>query len=287
MQLFETRDDLQSHLAQIRRDGKKIGLVPTMGNLHQGHLALVDAAKQECDFVLSSIFVNPLQFGPDEDFENYPKSPKSDYEKLEHHGCDGVFEPAVSEMYPGGLENLTLVTVPGLADRHCGVSRPVHFGGVCTIVSKLFNLTMPDLAFFGEKDFQQLQIIRKMTDDLCIPIMVIGVPTVRHDSGLAMSSRNNYLNESQLLIASNLYTSLEQARSKIEQGSRDYSAVEEQANEFQVKAGFKPAYFSICNAVTLVPAIPSDFHLVILTAAWLGPTRLIDNIQIRLVEQVA
>jgi pantoate--beta-alanine ligase len=282
MQLFETRDNLQSHLAQIRRDGKKIALVPTMGNLHQGHLALVDAAKQKSDFVLTSIFVNPLQFGPNEDLENYPKTPETDYEKLQHHGCDGVFEPSVSEMFPAGLDNQTLVTVPGLSERHCGVSRPIHFGGVCTIVSKLFNLTMPDLAFFGEKDYQQLQVIRKMTYDLCMPIKVIGVPTVRHNSGLAMSSRNNTLDDSQLLTASNLYASLKQTKTKIEEGNRDYFGLEAQASEFQVKAGLKTDYFSICNAATLEPAAPSDHHLVILTAAWLGATRLIDNIQIRL-----
>ncbi|MDG2174926.1 MAG: pantoate--beta-alanine ligase [Gammaproteobacteria bacterium] len=282
MQLFETRDDLQSHLAQIRRDGKKIGLVPTMGNLHQGHLALVDAAKQECDFVLSSIFVNPLQFGPNEDFENYPKSPDSDYEKLEQQGCDGVFEPAVSEMYPGDLDSQTLVTVLGLSERHCGVSRPMHFGGVCTIVSKLFNLTMPDLAFFGEKDFQQLQIIKKMVRDLCIPIKVIGIPTERMDNGLALSSRNFYLDNNQLEIASSLYKCLQNAAEKIETGNNNFFELEDEAALVLEDAGLRPEYFHICHAGTLEPASPSDQQLVILSAVWLGRTRLIDNIQIDL-----
>jgi len=282
MQILNTRDELQDLRAQVRRDGKKIGLVPTMGNLHQGHLALVDAAIKDCDFVLASIFANPLQFGPEEDFENYPKTPGSDYEKLEQSGCNVVFEPSVLELYPGGLDNQTQVTVPGLSERHCGVSRPVHFSGVCTVVSKLFNLTMPDTAFFGQKDYQQLQIIRKMTADLCLPIKVVGVPTVRDNNGLAMSSRNNYLNNSQLLIASNLYTSLEQAKVKVEEGERDYSVLEAQAIEFQTQIGLKTDYFSICNAATLEPATQTDLHLVILTAAWLSPTRLIDNIQVKL-----
>jgi pantoate--beta-alanine ligase len=283
MQILKTRDELQGLLAQARRDGKNIGLVPTMGNLHRGHLALVDAAIKECDFVLATIFANPLQFGPEEDFENYPKTPESDYAKLEQSGCNVVFEPSVSELYPGGLDHQTQVTVPGLSERHCGVSRPVHFGGVCTVVSKLFNLTMPDTSFFGQKDYQQLQIIRKMTADLCMPIKIVGVPTVRENNGLAMSSRNNYLDESQLLIASNIYTSLEQAKIKIEKGERDYPALEAQAIEFLTQSGLKTDYFSVCNAATLEPATQTDLHLVILTAAWLSPTRLIDNIQVKII----
>ena len=282
MQILNTRDELQDLQAQVRRDGKKLGLVPPLGNLHHGPLALVDAASKDWDFVLASIFANPLQFGLEENFENYPKTPESDYEKLEQSGCNVVFEPSVLELYPDGLDNQTQVTVPGLSERHCGVSRPVHFSGVCTVVSKLFNLTMPDTAFFGQKDYQQLQIIRKMTADLCLPIKVVGVPTVRDNNGLAMSSRNNYLNNSQLLIASNLYTSLEQAKVKVEEGERDYSVLEAQAIEFQTQTGLNTDYFSICNAATLEPATQTDLHLVILTAAWLSPTRLIDNIQVKL-----
>jgi len=280
MQCFETQVDLQAHLAQVRHSGKTVGLVPTMGNLHAGHLSLVDAARAQSDYVLATIFVNPMQFGPEEDLDNYPRTLEDDLQKLEEKSCDGVFIPPVAEMYPGGLENQTLVTVPGLSERHCGASRPVHFGGVCTVVCKLFNLTQPDLAFFGEKDYQQLQIIRKMTADLCLPVNIIGVPTVRLPSGLAMSSRNNYLDKDQLEIAPVLQATLQSTAEMLSQGRKDFDGLQAEAQNTLQENGLKVDYFTICHAQTLEPATERDKSLVILAAAWLGPTRLIDNIRV-------
>ena len=279
MEFFNTRDALQTALDMRRLTGQRIGLVPTMGNLHEGHLALVDEARKRCGYVLATIFINPLQFGPGEDLANYPRTLEEDLEKLASRGCDAVFVPPDHEMYPNGLDNLTLVTVPGLSERHCGKSRPGHFSGVCTVVSKLFNLTQPDAAFFGEKDYQQLQIIRKMAGDLCFPLDIIGVPTVRLPSGLAMSSRNGYLDESQLLKAATLYQCLQIAADRMQQGDRQYGKIEQAACSRLEQAGFIVDYFNISHADTLEPATDSDRQLVILAAARLGPTRLIDNIR--------
>lgn len=280
MQIFEQRAALQDTLKQVRSSNQRIGLVPTMGNLHEGHLALVDAAKKQSDFVLATIFVNPLQFGPNEDLDNYPRTLEADYEKLASHHCNGVFVPSVTEMYPTGLDQQTLITVPGLSEKYCGQSRPSHFAGVCTVVNKLFNLTMPDLAFFGEKDYQQLQIIRRMSADFCMPIDIVGVPIVRLDNGLAMSSRNTYLDDKQLLIAPNLYKCLQHTASQIKAGNRDFTTLEKTAVSMLEDAGLRPDYFNICQSNTLEAARPTDHDLVILAAAWLGPTRLIDNLKI-------
>jgi len=282
MQIFETRKALQAHLTPLRHKALIIGLVPTMGNLHDGHLALVDAARQCCDFVLTTIFVNPLQFGPNEDLDKYPRTLADDYERLNSHHCDGVFVPPVSEMYPNGLKKQTIVSVPELSRHHCGSSRPGHFDGVCTVVTKLFNLTQPDMAFFGEKDFQQLQIIRKMTADLCIPVRIKGVPIVRTESGLAMSSRNTYLDEIQLEKAPLLFQTLKNTAVELEKGNTNFPALELEAEEKLQHAGFISDYFNISNAKTLEPATADDRSLVILAAAWLGKTRLIDNIQVSL-----
>ncbi len=282
MQRFETRDSLQAHLDSVRAKGQSIGLVPTMGNLHKGHLALVEAARNDSDYVLTTIFVNPLQFGPGEDLDSYPRTLEEDCSQLQANKCDAVFIPTAEEMYPGGLDNQTLVTVPALSERHCGASRQVHFGGVCTVVCKLFNLTRPDIAFFGEKDYQQLQVIRKMTQDLCISVSITGVPTVRLASGLALSSRNHYLDASQLETAATLQATLKEAAGKLEQGSQEFQSIEDSAKTRLAESGFKPDYFSICHASTLEPATNADKSLVILAAAWLGQTRLIDNIIITL-----
>jgi len=282
MERFETRDALQAHLHSIRVQGQSIGLVPTMGNLHEGHLALVEAARNDSDYVLATIFVNPLQFGPEEDLDSYPRTLEEDCSQLEAHHCDAVFIPSAEEMYPGGLDNQALVTVPGLSERHCGASRPLHFSGVCTVVCKLFNLTNPDIAFFGEKDYQQLQVIRKMTQDLCIPVSITGVPTARLPSGLALSSRNNYLDPSQLETAAILQATLKEAAGKLEQGNQEFKRIEDSAKTRLTESCFQPDYFSICHASTLEPATTGDKSLVILAAAWLGQTRLIDNIIITL-----
>ena len=282
MQTFKQRDALQNALDEIRDAGQKIGLVPTMGNLHAGHLALVDAAKKQCDFVIATIFVNPLQFGPNEDLDNYPRTLDADIEKLESHGCHAVFIPGIAEMYPSGLENQTLVTVPGLSEHHCGQSRPRHFSGVCTVVCKLFNLIRPDLALFGEKDYQQLLIIRKMSSDLCLPVSIIGVPTVRLENGLAMSSRNNYLDDNQLRVASTIYSTLKSTAAEIHQGNRDYPALEQAATILLGDVGLRTDYFHISQADTLASATVADTRLVLLAAVWAGPTRLIDNLQVSL-----
>lgn len=282
MQIFETRADLQKTLATCRESGQQIALVPTMGNLHEGHLTLVDAARKKYSYVLATIFVNPLQFGPHEDLNNYPRTLAADYESLASRGCNGVFTPAVSEMYPNGTSNQTLISVPALSRHHCGLSRPGHFDGVCTVVNKLFNLTMPDAAFFGEKDFQQLQIIKKMTSDLCIPIKIKGVPTQRTESGLAMSSRNNYLTEEQIVIAANLQSSLKITAEKLYKGESNYPSLELEAGELLASAGLNVDYFNISHASTLEPASAGDCELVILAAAFIGKTRLIDNIRVSL-----
>lgn len=280
MQIFEKRESLQAALASHRGSGQVIGLVPTMGNLHEGHLVLVDTAKKQCDFVLATIFVNPLQFGPHEDLDKYPRTLEADFEQLATRHCDGVFVPAVSEMYPNGLDKQTLITVPGLSERHCGASRPGHFAGVCTVVCKLFNLTQPDIAFFGEKDYQQLQIIRKMSADLCFAIAIRGVPTVRLASGLAMSSRNGYLDDDQRETAVGLYRNLKQTADRIRRGDANFPALELAATTDLEAAGLAVDYFTISNAHTLEPATAQDRHLVILAAARIGPTRLIDNITV-------
>ena len=280
MQIFESRDALQQQLRGLRKSGRTIGLVPTMGNLHDGHLALVAAAREQADFVLATIFVNPLQFGPTEDLDNYPRTLQVDCDLLTSAGCDAVFVPAVSAMYPNGLQGQTLVSVPGLSAKHCGASRPGHFDGVCTVVSKLFNLSQPDIAFFGEKDYQQLQVIRKMTADLCMPVRIEGVPTIRNAEGLALSSRNGYLDAGQLALAPLLHDQLVAASTAIETGQADFTHLEASARAELDKAGFRTDYFTVCNAQTLDAAQHEDNDLVILAAAWLGKTRLIDNIRI-------
>jgi len=282
MQIFDNKTALRKALDAHRHERRLLGLVPTMGNLHEGHLTLIDAAKKQCDYVLATIFVNPLQFGPHEDLDNYPRTQEADFEKLTSRRCDGVFVPPVSEMYPEGTDNQTLVTVPGLSERHCGLSRPGHFAGVCTVVCKLFNLTQPDQVFFGRKDYQQLQIIHKMSADLCFSLKIVGVPTVRLPSGLALSSRNGYLDEDQLAVAANLYRSLEQTAEKLQHGDNNFPALETAATDFLSRAGLTVDYFNISHAHTLEPATASDRQLVILAAAWVGKTRLIDNITVDL-----
>lgn len=282
MKIFEKPADLQHVLSECRQSGQSIGLVPTMGNLHEGHLTLVDAARQQCQFVVATIFVNPLQFGPTEDLDKYPRTLEADCKLLESRFCDGVFIPSVSQIYPNGLQDQTLITVPGISERHCGASRPGHFSGVCTVVCKLFNLTQPDMAFFGEKDYQQLQVIKKMTADLCLPLEIIGVPTVRMPDGLALSSRNNYLNDAQRIKAAGLQKSLQTTKEKLLRGISDLQTLEQDARDFLTDCGMEVDYFTICHARSLQPAGVSDTDLVILAAAWLGSTRLIDNIMVRL-----
>ncbi len=272
--------ELRQQLNAARRAGQKIAFVPTMGNLHRGHMSLVEEAVRQADLVVASIFVNPLQFGANEDLDGYPRTLKDDQHKLESYGCQLLFAPSAHEMYPRGTNIQTVVEVRSLSDLHCGISRPTHFRGVATVVTKLFGIVQPDIAVFGKKDYQQLAVIRQLTEDLSLPVEVIGVPTGRADSGLALSSRNGYLSESELAIAPTLYATLNQLAEQLEQGNHDFQALEEQANQQLEAAGFGRDYIHICRQCDLQPATEGDHMLVILAAAQLGAARLIDNLEV-------
>ncbi|MDG0980137.1 MAG: pantoate--beta-alanine ligase [Halieaceae bacterium] len=277
MQTLTSIKALQEVVKQQRLAGRKIGFVPTMGNLHDGHLSLVRKAKQLSDFVVTSIFVNPLQFGAGEDLDNYPRTLETDSKQLELQGNDIVFVPSVAEMYPRGMSTQTQVSVPQLSETLCGASRPGHFDGVTTVVTKLFNMVQPDLAVFGEKDFQQLSIICKMVDDLCMPIEIVGVPTGRAADGLALSSRNGYLTADERLIAPELNKIIQSCKDAILSGSTDFSDLEASAKQGLQAAGFKPDYFAIRDSSTLTEVTKHTQEIAILAAARLGATRLIDN----------
>lgn len=276
MRTCHDSQNLRTQVNEWKRQGLTVALVPTMGNLHAGHISLVERARQEADKVVVSIFVNPTQFGAGEDFSSYPRTLDADSEKLAAAHTDLLFAPSVEVMYP--RPNLTWVDIEQLGEHLCGANRPGHFRGVCTVVSKLFNLVQPDVACFGEKDFQQLAIIRRMTEDLCFPIRIIGVPTYRADSGLALSSRNGYLSDSERSHAAHLQQLLQDLRQRILQGERDYTALETDAFRRLDADGFVPDYVSIMDAGDLTPAKPDDRHLLLALAARLGKTRLIDNL---------
>jgi pantoate--beta-alanine ligase len=280
MNTVKTVLDLRAAVARARSEGKRIGLTPTMGNLHSGHVALVSKAVQRADFVVATIFVNPLQFGPNEDLATYPRTLAADQEKLLQAGCHLLFTPTVEEMYPHGMADQTLVSVPHLSEGLCGASRPGHFDGVATVVSKLFNMVQPDLAVFGEKDFQQLAVIRAMVRDLNMPIKIIGEPTVRADDGLALSSRNGYLSPEQRAAAPALYRVISQIGAAIRAGEQDFVGLLEDGRRQLEAAGFRIDYLEIRNASSLRPATAQDSDLVILAAAFLGKTRLIDNLHL-------
>ena len=274
--------ELRAAVAQARAEGKQIAFVPTMGNLHAGHAALVEKAAQRADFVVASIFVNPLQFGPSEDLDKYPRTLLADQEKLVEAGCHLLFTPDVEEMYPSGTNGQTRVSVPGVSEGLCGASRPGHFEGVATVVSKLFNMVQPDLAIFGQKDFQQLAVIRTLVRDLNMPIQIIGEPTVRADDGLALSSRNGYLTAEQRAAAPVLYRTLREMAAAIQAGERDYAKLIHAAQAQHSAAGFRPDYLEVREANGMRPATADDQHLVILLAAFIGSTRLIDNLAFEL-----
>lgn len=280
MLMIQDTVQLRALIRQWRQAGERIAFVPTMGNLHQGHLQLVDTAKQHADRVIVSIFVNPMQFGANEDLDKYPRTLEQDCQGLTEHGADAVFTPTPQLIYPRGLDVQTYVEVPLLGDYHCGASRAGHFRGVSTIVTKLFNLVQPDIACFGQKDYQQLAIIRQMVADLSMPIEIIGVPTIRAEDGLALSSRNGYLTAEQRATAPALYRTLEWMKQQLNQGFGDLRALEQQAKEQLAAAGFKADYINISNRQTLVPAADTTAAVVILAAAALGNTRLIDNIEV-------
>ncbi|NAT61213.1 pantoate--beta-alanine ligase [Pseudomonas syringae pv. actinidifoliorum] len=280
MNTVKTVLELRAAVARARSEGKRIALTPTMGNLHSGHAALVTKAAQRADFVVASIFVNPLQFGPNEDLATYPRTLAADQEKLLQAGCNLLFTPGVEEMYPHGMADQTLVSVPHLSQGLCGASRPGHFEGVATVVSKLFNMVQPDLAIFGEKDFQQLAVIRAMVRDLNMPIQIIGEPTVRADDGLALSSRNGYLDEAQRAAAPALYQAIRQTAEAISAGEQDFDTLLSSKKQQLQAAGFRIDYLEIRNADSLRPTTAEDPDLVILAAAFMGKTRLIDNLHL-------
>jgi pantoate--beta-alanine ligase len=270
--------ELRAAVAEARAAGKRIALTPTMGNLHQGHAALVRRAVQLGDFVVASIFVNPLQFGANEDLDKYPRTLAADQQLLFDAGCDLLFAPTVEEMYPHGMNTQTIVSVPGVSSGLCGASRPGHFDGVATVVSKLFHMAQPDLAVFGEKDYQQLAVIRTMVRDLNMPIEIFGEPTVRAEDGLALSSRNGYLSAEERAAAPRLYATLQQMAEALRSGRRDYEKLIAEGIATLQGHGLRPDYLEIREGLSLRPATAEDRHLVILVAAALGKTRLIDNL---------
>lgn len=280
MQRITEIASLRAQVAHWRQQQQRIALVPTMGNLHSGHLALMQLAQQQADKVVASIFVNPLQFGPNEDYAAYPRTLDADQAQLQQQGVHALFCPSVTTMYPQDLAQQTQITVPRLGDLHCGASRPGHFTGVATIVNKLFNLVQPDIAVFGEKDFQQLAVIRHMTQDLCLPIEIIGAPTQRAADGLALSSRNQYLTPEQRTLAPELYACLTKCREKLRSGDKNYLELQQEARDHLNSTGFNCDYFVICDYASLQPANAETSQWVVLAAAWLGKARLIDNISV-------
>ena len=280
MQVFHHISSLREALAAERRAGKRIGFVPTMGNLHNAHLELVKIARRNCDLVVTSIFVNPLQFGLNEDWDKYPRTLAADIAKLESVACDYLFCPDEKEIYPNGMAEQTRVIVPTMTDVLCGASRPGHFEGVTTVVSKLFNIVQPDEAVFGIKDFQQLAVIRRMVEDLCIPVKITAGEIFREPDGLAMSSRNGFITAEERPKVAVLNRSLNGIKQQIEQGRRDFTQLVEEARAHIAAAGFRVDYISICNSRTLDMAAHDDREITILGAIYTSGARLIDNVSV-------
>ena len=277
--IFYTVNDLRQFLVTTREQGKTIGFVPTMGNLHQGHLDLVRRASDLSDVVIVSIFVNPMQFGPHEDFDTYPRTLGSDRQALAGYDCDAVFAPTVREIYPKGLS--TEIDIPSLSTILCGHHRPGHFKGVATVVCKLLNIVQPDIAIFGNKDYQQLQIIKTMVEDLLLPVQVIGTDTKREPNGLAMSSRNAYLLESEKQLASILYSALKKVAQAVQDDTQIKTTLRQQKQRL-TNAGFVLDYLEIRDAEDLSKTHVESDTAVVLVAAKLGGARLIDNVIVHL-----
>lgn len=269
---------VRGFVAPARSRGATVALVPTMGDLHEGHLALVTEGRRRAHVLVASIFVNPLQFGPREDFKTYPRALEQDAQKLEAAGVDLLFAPTTGTIYPRGPAAATRVEVPELADILCGAARPGHFSGVATVVNILFNIVRPDVALFGEKDYQQLRIIRRMVADLQMAVEVVGLPTRRAPDGLALSSRNRYLSPAERSRAPELYHALRDTALALERGEGDIPALERDATARLAAAGFCVDYVSIREAETLAPPRPGTRAFVVLGAARLGAARLIDNV---------
>jgi pantoate--beta-alanine ligase len=282
MLVIETVEALRAQINAWRRSGEQIVFVPTMGNLHQGHLRLMRTARDCGGRVIASVYVNPMQFDRPDDFERYPRTRDDDLHALESVGADLAFLPTDHEIYPRPLAHMTYVQVPELGDILEGASRPGHFRGVTTVVARLFNLVQPDAAVFGKKDYQQLMIIRRMVGDLGMPVDIIGVDTVREESGLAMSSRNNYLTAEEISRAAQLYATLKQCRNQILDKMQSIQQIEAAGSRTLENSGFRPDYISIRRQRDLGIPQPGDRELVILAAAWLGKARLIDNLELSL-----
>jgi pantoate--beta-alanine ligase len=287
MQTVTRIEDMRALVRGWRFAGESIAFVPTMGNLHAGHASLIGAAHLHGRRVVASVFVNPLQFGPNEDYAAYPRTPEDDSALLTELGVDALLLPTVAEMYPLGVAGSTIVDVPQLSGILCGAVRPGHFQGVATVVVKLLNLVQPDVAIFGEKDYQQLTIIRRSVEDLCLPVRIVGAPTVRAEDGLALSSRNRYLSPSERAIAPTVYRTLDRARRRLESGDADVAGIEREGLESLRAAGFRPDYFEVRMAGTLAEPRGQDIDVVVLTAARLGRARLIDNVQCRAAGELA
>lgn len=277
MQTFADIAELREQIAQLKREQRRIAFVPTMGNLHEGHLTLMRKAREHADVVIASIFVNPMQFERADDLNNYPRTLDDDLSKLTAEGVELVFTPTPEVMYPQGLDKQTFVEVPGISHMLEGASRPGHFRGVATIVNKLFNIVQPDVACFGEKDYQQLALIRQMVSDLAMNIDIIGVPTVREMDGLAMSSRNGYLTMDERQRAPVLAKTMRWISSAIRGGRDDYASIVEDANDQLRAAGLHPDEIFIRDARSLQAITAETTHAVILMSAFLGKARLIDN----------
>ena len=285
MERIETAEALRERIGHWRRAGERVALVPTMGNLHAGHLTLVDRAREQADRVVVSIFVNPTQFGPGEDFAVYPRTPEADCAALAERGVDVAFLPTVPVMYPTGVPGAVRVEIGGpLTAGLCGASRPGHFGGVATVVTKLFNLVQPDVAVFGEKDYQQLAVIRALVRELAMPIDIVGVATRREADGLALSSRNQYLDPEQRAQAPLIHAVLSDSAAALMAGARDHAAIEARATARLASAGFSVEYVRIVRPDDLQAPQGRESRLVLLAAARLGSTRLIDNIEVKISE---
>ncbi len=281
MEIIFDLKGLRGAVSGWKSQGNSIALVPTMGNLHLGHLSLIEGAKDQADRTVVSIFVNPIQFGHGEDYELYPSTLEQDLDILRDANVDLVFAPNLDELYPAGIEADTRITVPDISDILCGEFRPGHFSGVATVVMKLLINVQPDYAFFGEKDYQQTLVIRRMVSDLLLPVKVLTLPIIREENGLAMSSRNSYLNESQKQLSSGIYKAIEKAATMLRTGADSFDGIEKSSVDWLEELGFKVEYFSIRRRQDLKLVNDGvDKSLIILVAAWIGDTRLIDNLQV-------
>lgn len=282
MIVISDKTELHERLADWRHAGEHVAIVPTMGSLHAGHISLVSTAREQAERVVVTVFVNPTQFGDGEDYESYPRSFDKDTRRLRKVSADVLFSPDVDTVYPFGLEEATRIHVPGLTENFCGAFRPGHFDGVTTVVARLFALVQPDVAVFGQKDYQQQLVVKRMVEDLSLPIDIVTAPTVREDDGLAMSSRNAYLADEERERAPLIYELLCTARDALQSGSREFTKLESEAMGRLHEAGFRPEYFAIRRAVDLGEPLDSVNEFVVLTAVWLGKARLIDNVVVRI-----